>query len=298
MMSKPTFDQIYAGVPAEHHRRLNAFRASHPAKTMEVDGKYWPYLACGKGEKPLLFLAGAFLPADMWFYAITELEEYFRILAPDTNMLSGLSAHQSLDTLPRLLDAEGVQKANIIGLSAGGGMAQLLLQEHPERVEDLVLSHTGVIENRPGLERQARRLIWLVKLMPISIVRRVLLKKTSESLPASSPWRAFHNAYFREASRTITKDIVLSFLQNGLQLRREYQYRPEAFAGWSGRVLILNSKDDTVTMGSLEKLQERFPQARVHLFEEGGHHTFMLFPETYTAALKQFLAEVSHAPVG
>jgi len=29
-------------------------------------------------------------------------------------------------------------------------MTQLLLQEHPERVEDLVLSHAGVIENRPA----------------------------------------------------------------------------------------------------------------------------------------------------
>ncbi|MBN1312439.1 MAG: alpha/beta hydrolase [Anaerolineae bacterium] len=291
-MNASSFDPAYADVPAEQRERLKAFRAEHPAKSLDVDGKHWSYLTCGTGEKTLLFLAGAFLPADMWFYTIGELEKSFRILAPETNMLVGLSARQALDALPRLMDAEGVQKASVVGLSAGGGMAQMLLQEHPERVENLVLSHTGIIERRPDhpeLERQVRRLTWLIRVLPVSLVRRVLLKRTSGTLPVSSEWRQFHDAYFRESSAAITKDMVISFLQNGLELRREYQYKPEAFAGWAGRVLLLNSQDDTVTMGNLDRLRQRFPEADVHIFEEGGHHTFMLYPEAYTAILEDFL---------
>ncbi|MBN1428335.1 MAG: alpha/beta hydrolase [Anaerolineae bacterium] len=291
-MNPSTFEMAYADVSSEQRERLKAFRVDHPAKFLDVDGKRWRYIACGCGEKTLLFLAGAFLPADMWFYPITELEKSFRILAPDTNMLVGLSARQALDALPRLMDTEGVQKTSVIGLSAGGGMAQMLLQEYPERIDDLVLSHTGVIESQPETETQLRRLIWLVRLMPIALVRRVILKKTGGTLPVSSKWRQFHDAFFRESSAAISKDMVVSFLQNALQLRREYRYEPETITRWQGRTIILNSRDDLATMGSLDKLKQRFPGALVHLFEEGGHHTFMLYPEAYTAALKEFLNSV------
>ena len=43
---------------------------------------------------------------------------------------------------------------------------------------------------------------------------------------------------------------------------------------------------------SLGKLRSRYRKARAHLFEAGGHQTFMLFPDAYTAALSAFLEEV------
>ena len=55
---------------------------------------------------------------------------------------------------------------------------------------------------------------------------------------------------------------------------------------------MLGSRDDTAAFGSLGKLQARYPNATTHVFEEGGHHTFMFFPEAYTAALKTFLDDV------
>lgn len=253
-----------------------------------MDGVDWPYLACGRGEKTILFLPGAFLRADMWFYPIGALESGFRILAPDTNMFSGLSARQALDALPHLLAAEGVEKVMLVGFSAGGGLAQIFLQEHPERVSEVVFSHTGVIELRPGLESQLRRLTWLVKILPLAISRCILLQKTGGKAPASSLWRAFHAAYFRESSAAITKDLLIRFLENGLALRRDYCYQPLPLT-WAGRVLILGSLDDSVTLPSLEKLKARYPGAKIHLFNEGGHHTFMLYPELYTTVLKQFL---------
>ncbi|RPH55237.1 MAG: alpha/beta hydrolase [Chloroflexi bacterium] len=286
-MNPSQADDFYRDVPPTQRQRLLDFRAAHPAKAFRVAGVDWPYLAGGQGKKTILLLAGAFLCADMWFYPIGELEADFRILAPDTNMLSGLSARQALDALPRLLDAEGVEKVAIVGFSAGGGLAQMLLQEHPERVTRVVFSHTGVIETRPGVETQIRRLAWLVRVLPLAVSRRVLLHKTSGNVPASSAWKAFHDAYFRESSAAISKDLLVRFLENGLELRRDYRYQP--LTDWPGRMLILSSRDDAVTLPSLEKLRERHPNAQVHLFNEGGHHTFMLYPETYTTVLTNFL---------
>jgi pimeloyl-ACP methyl ester carboxylesterase len=133
-------------------------------------------------------------------------------------------------------------------------------------------------------------MIYLVRFVPLSMIRRVLLKKTSGVLPAGSAWREFHDAYFREAGRRITRRVVLDFLRNGMALRRESVFRPEVLERWNGRMLILGSRDDTVTLPALEKLKARYPAARVQLFDEGGHHTFLLYPEAYTAALSHFLS--------
>ena len=284
--SQPDF--YHQPVPPAQARQLLDFRAAHPFKSLRVADVDWPYLACGQGVRTILFLAGAFLRSDMWFYPISELESDFRILAPDTNILSGLSARQALDALPHLLESENVEKVAVIGLSAGGGLAQMFLQEHPEQVADVVFSHTGVIESRPGMETQLKRLAWLVKILPLAISRRILLQKTSGHVPASSTWRAFHDAYFRESSTVITKDLLIRFLENGLELRREFRYQPLP-ESWSGRILILNSRDDAVTLPALEKLKAIYPAAQVHLFNEGNHHTFMLYPELYTSVLKRFL---------
>ncbi|MFW5685780.1 MAG: alpha/beta fold hydrolase [Spirochaetota bacterium] len=189
----------------------------------------------------------------------------------------------------RLLEREGVSQVTVIGLSAGGGMAQMLLQRYPRLVDDVVLSHTGIMDRQPDVEAQMRRLTRLVRLLPMPVVRWILRNRTSSTSVVSTPWRAFHDAYFRESSAAITKAMVLDFLRYGVELRERFEFRPGALNEWGGRMMILSSRDDTVTFTATEALRERYPRSGIHVFEEGGHHTFMLFPEAYTAKLKEFL---------
>jgi hypothetical protein len=86
--------------------------------------------------------------------------------------------------------------------------------------------------------------------------------------------------------------MFVRFLQGSLETRRGFVLKPEVLQAWSGEVLILSSQDNEVTIGSLEKLKIRYPRARSHLFEQGGHPTFLLFPEAITAALQRFLDEI------
>jgi pimeloyl-ACP methyl ester carboxylesterase len=61
-----------------------------------------------------------------------------------------------------------MERAVVIGISAGGDVAQMLLQSHPERVEHAVLSHCGVLEQTSKGETKARRAVQLVRLLPPS----------------------------------------------------------------------------------------------------------------------------------
>ena len=53
------------------------------------------------------------------------------------------SLQERIDDITAVMDAEGLERASLIGLSEGGIMAQLFAARHPERVEKLVLIDTS-----------------------------------------------------------------------------------------------------------------------------------------------------------
>jgi len=287
---KASFDEIYRDAPAEQKQLLQGFRANHPYKELDVVGTRWRHIACGQGDKALLFLPGGFLAADMYFHAVLALEKTHRIIVPDSYTLQGtFNMDDVCSAIVHILDAEGVEKATMIGLSAGGGISQYFVQEYPERVEHLVLSHCGILERDADAANKLRKMLWLVKILPLFVTRRIVMKMTAGNVPPSSHWIEFHNAYFREASSRITKTMFVRFLEGSMEVRRRFAFKPEVLETWAGETLILASKDDQAAFASLEKLQARYPTAQTHLFEEGGHHTFMFFPEAYIAVLNEFV---------
>jgi pimeloyl-ACP methyl ester carboxylesterase len=288
--STTSFDEIYKDVPDEQKQLLQDFRANHPYKELDVDGTPWRYIACGQGGEALLFLPGGFLAADMYFHAALALEKTHRIIVPDSYTLQGtFNMDDVCRAIARILDAEGVEKATVIGLSAGGGIAQYFIQEYPQRVEHLVLSHCGILERDANAASKLKKMYSLVKILPLFVTRRIVMKMTAGHVLPSSKWIGFHNAYFQEASSRITRTMFVRFLEGSMEVRGHFVFKPEVLESWAGETLILASKDDQAAYASLGKLQARYPRAQTHLFEEGGHHTFMFFPEAYTAVLKEFV---------
>lgn len=289
-----TTAKTYRNVPPPQRTRLLAFRATHPYTQLTTNGTPWRYIASGRGDRALLFLPGAFLKADMWFNQILALETDHRIIAPDAYALQGLFDPDAVcDALVQTLDAEEIERATVIGISAGGGVAQLLLQTHPVRVEHAVFSHCGVLEHSLEADKRTRRILWLVRILPLFLIQRILKRMTTGEPPSSSHWLAFHEAYMQEAIHNIDKPTVLRFLHSGLETRRRFTFEPEVLESWPGSILILSSRDDALSRPSIERLQARYPRARISLLEEGGHHAFLFFPEAYTAALQMFLYETS-----
>jgi lipase len=287
-------EALYRGVPADQRERLFTFRAAHPYQRLTVGDASWRYIACGRGERALLFLPGGFLKADMWFNQIMALEDDYRILAPDAYALQGLFDLDAVcEALVRSLDAEGIDRATVIGISAGGGVAQVLLQTYPQRVEHAVFSHCGVLEHSPERDTQTKRIIWLARILPMFVIRRLLKRATTGETPPSSRWIAFHEAHMKEAMPNIDRGSYIRFLRSGLEARRRFTFDPRALESWPGSVLILSSEDDPLSRHAVEALQARYPMATTELLPEGGHHTFLFFPEAYTVALRRFLEGAS-----
>ena len=56
--SKIAFRKIYAKVPADTSRSLQAFRSNHPLNKMIVEGMPWNYISLGQGPQTILLLHG------------------------------------------------------------------------------------------------------------------------------------------------------------------------------------------------------------------------------------------------
>lgn len=118
-------------------------------KTGYVDvGQYSLYYEeTGAGE-PLIMIHGGFLDRRMWDDQFDLFGRWARVIRYDLRN-HGLS-HGQADTfsyhqdLSRLMEALGIAKAKIIGLSLGGAIAIDFALTHPEKVSGLVLVSSGL----------------------------------------------------------------------------------------------------------------------------------------------------------
>lgn len=267
--------------------RLHHFRAAHPYRQLDLGNGAWRYIAAGSGQKTLLLLPGAFVGAEMWLHLITSLQSRYRILALD-NPPKALTLVEMNGALVKLLDVENSERTALLGYSAGGGLAQAFMQAHPECVDDLILSHCTPLSSDTA--RRFDRMAGYMRLMPLPFIR-ALFKRRSSRFPSTSEWAVFTRAFFAERIAALSKEDLLQFMQSGVEAARSFKFEPQALQNWHGRILLLSSKDDATTFPRLNEMQARYPAARTHVFEQGGHHTVLLFPEIYIATVARFLKE-------
>lgn len=263
---------------------LNKFRFTHPRHQMKFEDWSWQYICTGSGEQTLLLLPGAFIGAEMWLHLITTLEDRYRILAPDMPSKS-LTLAEMHAAFIKLLDSEKIDRVILIGYSAGSGLAQAFAQTHPERVEALILSHCTPLNVETS--HRVERLIRIMKLLPVHLIR-AMFRRRSKDYPPNSEWADFTRAFFAEKIASLNKADLIRFFQSGVEAARAFHFDPQ---GWHGKTLLLSSKDDKTTFKRLEEMQTRYPAAQTYVFEQGGHHTLLLFPEIYNLTLTGLLEE-------
>ncbi|MGH9558079.1 MAG: alpha/beta fold hydrolase [Bryobacteraceae bacterium] len=117
------------------------FTHNHQAKI------YWE--ESGTGE-PLLLIMGLGYTHEMWYRTRPVVSQYFRAIVFD-NRGAGksdvppgpYSMEQMAGDVAAVLDAAGVARADIFGMSLGGMIAQEFALEFPDRVNHLILGCTA-----------------------------------------------------------------------------------------------------------------------------------------------------------
>jgi 3-oxoadipate enol-lactonase len=103
----------------------------------------------GSGE-PLLLVMGLGWPRQMWARHLPALTQRFRVITFDNRGVGQTVTTASRWTLSDMaddalavLDAAGVARAHLYGASMGGGIAQVMTIEHPDRVATVILGCTA-----------------------------------------------------------------------------------------------------------------------------------------------------------
>jgi 3-oxoadipate enol-lactonase len=115
--------------------------------TVAVNGTTLHYEAAGQGSAVVLLHAGN-LDRRVWDPQFLPFAREHRVIRYDLRGYGGSGAADETfrhdDDLRALLDALGIQRASLVGLSGGGRIAIDFALAHPERVDRLVLASTGL----------------------------------------------------------------------------------------------------------------------------------------------------------
>lgn len=277
----------YRRVPAELVAALRRFQGEHPARVAQLGDTRWTYLDSGTGASVVFLLTGAIGRAEVSWRTIDHLAARHRVIAPDYPAIDTMSG--LVDGLAGLLDLLAIERAQVVGGSYGGLVAQAFIRRHPGRAGSLVLSHTR-LPDAASTAQMSKALRWLENL-PRSVLSTLLRLRLAKLYPArGAPEIRLSKAHAGELSSQLTKAQLLAMMRRLVDLGLSFRFTPGDLAEWSGRILLAMAEDDPATPeAARQALIAMYPRAEVKLFSGGGHLTALLQKEEYFAALDAFL---------
>ena len=273
----------------ELKRRLKAFRRTHPYKEIQVAGKAWRYIVGGQGERVVLLLPGSLVP-DLFFVPIEALERDSRVIVPAYAAVSTMA--EVVAGLSTILDAERVERVDVIGSSFGGYIAQCFVRAYPERVERLILAETGVrhfVSWAPSISLLAR----LMSILPARAVRFLMWRLWSTLFTPPARQRDFWRELMREIlTKQLTKANFVSETEILADFSARYHFRSGDLAAWPGSILIMESeRDEAYSPANRARTRAVYPQAHVHVICGATHSAIVTHTEEYIHTMRAFLAE-------
>ena len=261
---------------------LEKFRAI-PTRRIEVEDRTWEYLSLGDSNSAILFLHGMGGAYDIWWMQLMALKDEFTVVSltyPPVESLEGLS--QGILTV---LEEEGITRANIVGSSLGGYLAQYLVAKHPEVVERAVFGNT--FPPNDLYRRKYRVIMTLARFLPESVVSAVLRRRmVRDVLPASANCEAVRMYVLEMCGGRMTKADLLT----------RYRCVVEGFESCGKRcrskLMLIESDNDPMVPPELrEELRELYNFSAVHTFHGTGHFPYLCAPDEYTNLLRSFFGQ-------
>lgn len=132
-----------ATVEAQVYEDLAVFQARYPLRSKNIEGRSWVFRRTpGKSAKqcPMVMLPGIQGGGDIFFKTALALGDALPIItvsAPDIE-----DAAEMVAAIAGFLQALNTPRANIVGSSLGGYLAQMFALHFPDRIEQLVIANS------------------------------------------------------------------------------------------------------------------------------------------------------------
>jgi pimeloyl-ACP methyl ester carboxylesterase len=276
-------------------------RVLHHFDHVEGVRLHWAELGESTGKPPLVLLHGLNDCYRTWRQLAPRLASDRRVLMPDLpgHGLSGRpDASYELgwyaDVMARwletALDTGGVECADVVGHSFGGGVAQMMLLQCPERIRRLVLVSSG------GLGRE---IAWSLRLASIPFVvehlgqpfmrlgTRFALEATGDVVSREDSARLGAMNAQRGSARAFARTVHDIIDWRGQ--RRCFFQRADELSTLPPIAVFWGDHDAVIPYSHAEALAQSVDGARVTRFDGCGHYPHHENPEAFVAALRDFL---------
>lgn len=251
------------------------------------------YESHGAGE-PLVLIAGFASGAWNWFKQVDALSKDFQVITFDPRGVSRseietdipVSIQTIADDVNELLDHLKIEKANILGASFGGFVAQEFALEYPERVRKLILACTsfgGKNHVAPSMEVLAA-FASTDGLNTLDGVKKYIIPAFTPEFVKARPDEVETVCNLREQN-VVPENVYFQQLQSATTFDTESR-----ISNIEAETLILTGDGDAVVpMRNSENLAKLIPHSTLKIFKNGSHMFFIEKSEEFNTTVKDFI---------
>jgi len=276
-------------------------------RTVHANGLPVSILEAGRGD-PVLLLHGLGATKTSFLPTLIDLSKDHRVIAPDllghgdtAKPLVRYDAPTFAKFVTSLMDALGIERADLIGNSMGGRISLEVAMTSPERVRSLTLLCPAVaFLKRRGAVPFVRALRPELGILPHRLPHRLVVRSIRQMfsqpdrLPAS--WyeagadeflRVFRTPRGRAALYASMRNIYLDepMGERGFWVRLERMQLPSMFV-WGARDRLVPAAFD-------RHVRRVLPSAASHVLDDCGHVPQFELPERTHSLIRSFLADAA-----
>ncbi|QSP95891.1 alpha/beta fold hydrolase [Marinobacter salinisoli] len=257
------------------------------------------YRITGDG-KPLILMHGLFGSLENLGGIARRLQDEWQIHALDLRN-HGSSPHTDSMDYPAMardvlayMDAQGLDRASILGHSMGGKVAMQMALMAPERVEQVVVADIAPVDYHPRHDAVLEGLGSL----DLSVLRsRQEADKALAEYVEEVPTRQFLLKNLERVPREEQSDSgpMFRWRLNLPVIEASYDNltrAPQGDGPYSGPVLFIKGENSAyIQEKHREEIQRLFPSAELRIIKDTGHWLHAEKAETFAALSRRFLAK-------
>jgi len=259
---------------------------------VEVEGLRLCYLEAGPAdaEQTLVFVHGWSGNVQNWWDQFEHFQRSYRVIVFD---LPGhgksergehvdYSMENYVEVVEGLFSALEIERAHVVGNSAGAWVAAVFAFEHPERVDKLVLSDSTGTRYTGSAGA----------VLPIMSGRMLQMAKmtTGEHYPGVDAKSRARQEFVASFAGTVEEKPYLDML--GGLLPSSYERIDARLGSIAAPTLVIWGDDDPVVpIQAMRVLERALANDQSYVVHLGGHTPMMQSPDEFNCALEAFLDE-------
>jgi len=277
------------------------------SKFIEVNDVTIHYKEMGEGETTFILLHGFGASIYSWREVMDDFSQQGRVIAydrpafglterpmPEDWVQNPYGMKANIELLRGLMDALKIEKAVLVGNSAGGGVAVAFGLEYPQRVDSLILVDPGVGGGRgPQFPAWALPLMWTPQMRHVG---QLMMRDYQESLPQTIQREWFDQGKLTEEIRQ--EPLKIFKIKNWDRAFYELTFAPAypelrpLLPQLTVPVFIIAGEEDRLIRSwYFEAISKEIPAAKLSLLPQCGHVPHEECPDEFMKEVINYLQE-------